>query len=197
MNRPKALRLTTGFAVALALAPIAACTPMNGPPAGTGTASMHEETMQARVIGVDYAKRFVALRGPAGNEATVVVGPEVKNFDQIRIGDTVTVVYREALAVRVRGGSTPLPGIVVSGGAATAAPGQLPAGIWSNQATRTVQVLATDPAAHTVTYRDVDGAVFTIVVQDPNNWPLAAQLTPGTLVDVTNFQTIAAAVTKS
>ena len=153
--------------------------------------------MQARIIGIDHAKRLLTLRGPAGNEATVVAGPEVRNFDQIRIGDTVTVVYRAVLAVRARGSSVPLPGILVSGQMAVAAAGQLPAGIWSNQATRTVQVLATDAAAHTVTYRDVNGEVYTFAVQDPNNWPLVPQLTPGTLVDVTNFQTIAAAITRA
>jgi hypothetical protein len=81
----------------------------------------------------------------------------------------------------VRSSNLPLPGIVVSGQSATAAPGRLPAGIWAHQATRTVQILGVHPITHTVTYRDVDGMAFTIAVQ-PANWPIAAQLTPGTLM---------------
>ena len=190
------LRLAASVGAAMLAGLAVSCAPPVPPPAGMGALSAHTETMQAQVVGVDRGKRIVTLRGPGGQNVAVVAGPEVQNLDQVRTGDLVDVAYTEGLAIRVRGGEIPLPGVVVSGQLSRAAPGQPPAAAWDGQATRTVQVLAVDPAAHTITYRDVDGAVYAIVVRDPANWPVAERLTPGTLVDVTNFQTVAVSLVR-
>ena len=44
----------------------------------------------------------LALVGPQGNQMVIPAGEEVKNFDQIRIGDLVTLTYVQALVVELK-----------------------------------------------------------------------------------------------
>jgi hypothetical protein len=55
----------------------------------------------AKVTAIDYNKRMVTLKGPEGNEKTISVNENVKNFDQIKAGDEVVVRHTEALAISV------------------------------------------------------------------------------------------------
>jgi hypothetical protein len=45
--------------------------------------------LSAQVVGIDKATRTVTLKGPKGNVVDIVAGDEVKNFDQIKLGDFV------------------------------------------------------------------------------------------------------------
>src|SRR5271169_6791245 len=47
----------------------------------------------AAVVAVDRAKRTVSLKSPDGHVSAIDVGDEVKNFDQIKVGDIVRVNY--------------------------------------------------------------------------------------------------------
>lgn len=58
-------------------------------------------TVQALVESVDTTARTITLKMPDGAQRTVVLGPEVRNFDQIKAGDTVTARFVESLAVQV------------------------------------------------------------------------------------------------
>ncbi len=58
-------------------------------------------TVQATVESVDAAKRTVTFKMPSGIQRTVKAGPEVKNFDQIKPGDTLTARFLESVAVVV------------------------------------------------------------------------------------------------
>ncbi|MBK7414762.1 MAG: hypothetical protein IPJ38_06240 [Dechloromonas sp.] len=44
----------------------------------------------------------MTLVGPQGNQMVIPAGEEVKNFDQIRIGDLVTLTYVQALVVELK-----------------------------------------------------------------------------------------------
>src|SRR5689334_10819583 len=50
-------------------------------------------TLNATVTAVDKADRVVTLRGDDGREQTIKCGPEVRNFDQIEVGDRVAAQY--------------------------------------------------------------------------------------------------------
>ena len=43
--------------------------------------------VSAKVVAIDKATRTVTLKGPQGNVVDVVAGDEVRNFDQIKLGD--------------------------------------------------------------------------------------------------------------
>ena len=68
---------------------------------GTGVAERVAQ-ITASVEAVDSAKRTITVKGPAGNIVTLPVGPEVQNFDQIRVGDLVAVRYLEALTLELK-----------------------------------------------------------------------------------------------
>ncbi|MBP1749703.1 MAG: hypothetical protein H6Q52_2242 [Deltaproteobacteria bacterium] len=57
--------------------------------------------VQATVDAVDAATRTVTFKMADGMQRTVKVGPEVRNFDQIKAGDKVTARFLESVAVVV------------------------------------------------------------------------------------------------
>jgi hypothetical protein len=55
--------------------------------------------LKAKIVGIDRAARVVTLRGPRGNDVDIALSPQVGNFDQLNVGDTVDVLYKNALLV--------------------------------------------------------------------------------------------------
>lgn len=55
----------------------------------------------ATVTGIDAAKRKVTLVTKDGSKMTVKAGPEIVNFDQIRIGDQLKATLTEDIVVRM------------------------------------------------------------------------------------------------
>ena len=50
-------------------------------------------TASGKVTAVDPATRTITLQGANGNTVDVLAGPEVRNFQQIKPGDTLTLDY--------------------------------------------------------------------------------------------------------
>ena len=67
-----------------------------------GAVMVEGASITATVEAIDYDKRTVDLKGPKGNVVTLKVGPEVKNFNQVKTGDKVTARYFESTAILVR-----------------------------------------------------------------------------------------------
>ena len=59
----------------------------------------------ATIIAIDKTTRDITLKGPKGNWVVVTAGPEVKNFDQMNVGDKVHARYVEAIVLELRKGS--------------------------------------------------------------------------------------------
>ncbi len=53
--------------------------------------------VRARIVEIDTASRTLVLQGPRGNAALVAVRPDVQGYDQLKVGDTVDVLYKNAL----------------------------------------------------------------------------------------------------
>ena len=72
-------------------------------PKGQKPAGLMAETVQitANVEAINYRKRTIALKGPAGNVRTFKVSDAVKNFKQIKKGDQVVLRFMEAFALAV------------------------------------------------------------------------------------------------
>ena len=66
-------------------------------------------TAKATIVAIDKAKRIVTLRGPKGNDFQVVADERVQRFNDLKVGDTVTATYSQAVAVRVRKPGLPDP----------------------------------------------------------------------------------------
>jgi hypothetical protein len=56
--------------------------------------------MTAQIVGIDAGNRALTLKGPGGNVAIVLVGQQVAAFDQLKIGDHVDVLYKNALLTK-------------------------------------------------------------------------------------------------
>jgi hypothetical protein len=55
----------------------------------------------AKVEGINYAERWVTIRGPLGGLRKLAAGPEVVRFDSVQVGDTVVLRYTEALGLKM------------------------------------------------------------------------------------------------
>jgi len=117
-----------------------------------GVVMVDAASITATVEAIDYDKRTIALKGPKGNVLETKVGPQVKNFQQIKAGDKVTVKYLDATALYVRKPNEPP---FAEGGSAVqvAAPGQKPGAVAVDTAEMTAGVEAIDYKARTVTLR--------------------------------------------
>ena len=148
------LVISIGFAIAVAIAwPAAAQTAVmaGSAPGKAGVAQTVKLT--ATITAIDKATRDVTLKGPQGNEVTVTAGPDVKNFDKMRVGDQVDVQYVEAVTLELKKGGGQPVARTEQAGAKGAKPGEQPAGIVGRQVTIVADVIAVDPAKQIVTLR--------------------------------------------
>lgn len=91
--RPSMEKPTADAAAVIARAPLGAS------PAGAGLATFE---VTARVEAVDYGKRTIKLKGPAGNTRKLKVSDEVKRFNEIKVGDEVVLNVLQGLAIAVK-----------------------------------------------------------------------------------------------
>lgn len=119
-----------------------------------GTATLAATVMvQAAVTAIDKATREISLKGPDGKVNTVTAGPEVRNFDQIKVGDMVTVRYVEALTLTLKKDGQALRSMTERPAAVRAPAGERPAGAVARQVEVTANVTAVDAKTQTITLR--------------------------------------------
>ena len=146
--------------------------------------------MTATITAIDKATRDVTLKGPQGNEITVTVGPEVKNFANMKVGDQVNAEYVEALTLELKKGGGQKVERTEQAGAMGAKTGAMPAGAMGRQITVVADVVSVDPAKKTVTLRGPKRTVE-LVVNDPEQLKRVAK---GDQVEATYTQALAIAV---
>ena len=117
-------------------------------------------TTTATVAGVDPARRQLTLVMPTGRRDEYRAGPDVVNFDQIRIGDHVKAVLTEEVAVAIGKGASP---VGTSGvGVALAPVGSMPGGVMVDTSEITAKITAVDARRHKVTFELPDGRTRTV-----------------------------------
>jgi hypothetical protein len=163
--------VVTGISVgAFAQAPGAQGGTMAATAPGKGVVANVVE-ITATVQAVNKADRTVTIKGPKGNVDTITAGPEVKNFDQIKVGDQVALRYVEALSLELKkGGKAPVER-TDSTMAGTAKPGDKPAAGVGRQVQVTASVVAVDAATQTVTLKGPKQTV-NLHVGDPAQFKL-------------------------
>jgi hypothetical protein len=122
-------------------------------PAGKpGVVRVDAASITATVEAIDYDKRTVDLKGPKGNVVQLKVGPDVKNFNQVKVGDRVTTKYYESTAIFVRKPNEP-PFAEEARGVQVAAPGQKPGAVAVDTMEMTARVEDINYKTRTVTLR--------------------------------------------
>src|SRR5436309_4453184 len=76
---------------------------------GKTVTKQNKVTATATIQAIDAATRSVTLRAENGDEDTFTVSPDVKRFNQLKVGDTITATYYEALVFQVRKPGAPSP----------------------------------------------------------------------------------------
>jgi hypothetical protein len=143
------------LAVVVGIVPVASAQTAQGVVAkGPGVAGVAKTVdITATITAIDAKTRAVTLKGPQGNEKTIVAGPEVKNFAKLKVGDQVTVQYLESLVLELRKGGDAVVGRTEKAGGARAPEGSAPGGVVGRQVKVVGEVTAVDAAAQTVTVR--------------------------------------------
>lgn len=194
-NKPISLLLA---AMLMAATPLLA-TAQNAPQAAVVAAAAPGKAavggavqLQGKIKSLDKKSRSVVVAGPQGGEVFMVLGDEVRNFDQIRVGDLVTLTYAQALALELR--KVDNKGIrerVESEQAVRAKPGEKPAGAVEKSVRVIANVVAVNQKAQTVTLR---GAKRTVEVA-VDNPALLNEIQVGNQVEALYVEAVALEVT--
>jgi len=133
-------------------------------PGVPGGVMLDTYTETATVTGIDKATRKVKLVAKDGTQNTVKVGPQVVNFDQIKVGDLVKVTLTEEIVVFARKSGEPS----VDGAAAVvvrAPQGEKPGVLLADTEELTAKVKSIDVKHQKATLTFPDGTIKTVKVR--------------------------------
>ncbi|UIF84880.1 hypothetical protein [Cupriavidus sp. UYPR2.512] len=120
----------------------------------------------ATVVAIDAATRTISLKNKQGKVTDVQVGEDVRNFEQIRVGDMVTVEYTQALSVTLARQSG-MRSSTERETADRAVPGAKPGGMVGREVTVTADVVAVNAKTGMVTLKGPRGKTVDVHVEDP------------------------------
>ena len=72
--------------------------PKGGTPGGIAVSTRELTTV---VTDIDRANRTIAVQGPLKNTVKLKVADEVRSFDDIKVGDTISLTYAEAVMLEM------------------------------------------------------------------------------------------------
>jgi hypothetical protein len=174
----RARRAAATVAIAAAIGLTAPCAALAKPP--TTLTQMRQASEKVTVVSIDRASRHMVVRKASGDTATLKVPPEVRNFNKLQPGDTITATYSIETEYALSPPNKPLPKDTQTVIAARAQRGELPAAVVANHMVVTGAVLGVDTKAHTLrVVNPKGGEVHTLDVTSPEGRRLMGQLKPG------------------
>lgn len=128
-----------------------------------------EETIvTGKIIEVNQDTKSVLVQGPRGNVIEIAAGDEVKNFGQIKKGDTLVIQRGQALVASLEPvGSKDTAIAEQVERTSRAAEGGKPGIMREVTTTVVADITKVDPANRTVTFRGPRETLRTVRVQDP------------------------------
>jgi hypothetical protein len=152
-------------------------------------AVIQEITLRGTVTAVDLPGRMVKVRSDQGNTVTLDVPASYARFDQVRVGDIVSVTYYDRVSVRLKpAGEPPVETVLDPTPTTTLAPGLLPGGARVTQRVATVTLDSWDPATRLLSFTTSNGLSYTRRVSDIVDPSVLAGLKVGDRVDVTRTE---------
>jgi Cu/Ag efflux protein CusF len=125
--------------------------------------------LTAEITAIDHDSRMITLQDDEGNVESVYAGPEVKRFNELKVGDKVTFRYYESLVSQIRKAGEPAPPAAKGTPTLVRGTGPKPSGTMSQQLSATVTVKAIDPKVPSVTVTLEDGRTMSFKVEDKKN----------------------------
>ena len=161
---------------------------------GNAAAAVKISAVTATVSAIDVATRMVTIVGPDGKSFVVQAGKEVRNLDQLKVGNKVTVEYYEGLVAEIaRPGAAP-DEVKMSGAVARAPLGERPAGAVGEAITATVVIEYVDTLRNVVHFKGPLGKTRIVKVMRPQFREMLKTLKPGDQVTLTYFEAVAVSV---
>ncbi len=171
MNRVNAILSATGLVLALSLPSWA----QEAKQLPTQTV-----TLSGTVATIDHDKRTVNIKKADGTFETVDVPAGAKRFDELKVGDKVSMTYNNNVSARLKPpGEAP---VNAATGTSTAGQGERPGGTVAMQRTMTVTVEAIDKNASSMTFVGPNGWKYSRHIVDPT---VLDKVKVGDKVDIT------------
>jgi hypothetical protein len=192
----KILKLAAMVAAPAAMLALVACSSTSDTDSGSVRAGIvvDSATTTANVQSINAADRSVVLLHPDGSLTTYQCGPDIRNFDQIKVGDHVSATVAESLAVGlIKGGGIP-PAVGSSTAVVRSPLGDKPGGQVVDTIGFTAKVTSVDAANRQVTLLLADGTSQIVKVGPDIN---LANVSVGDDVGVRETRAIAIAVTSA
>ncbi len=122
-------------------------------------------TISGTVATIDHAKRVVNIKTSDGKFETVDVPAGAKRFDELKVGDKVSLTYNNNVSARLK----PPGEAAVDTGSSTTTAGQQarPGGTATVQRTMTVTVDTIDKSASSMTFSGPNGWKYSRHIVDP------------------------------
>ena len=128
------------------------------------TVKSEMRTDTAAVEAIDAPSRTVTLRRSDGTVVTIVAGPEIKRFEEVKIGDKVTARYYENMVIRIRRPGEPEVDTKATG--TTGSEQVLPGGTKARQRILPATITAIDMNKPSITFTAEKDWKYTSTVQD-------------------------------
>jgi hypothetical protein len=133
-----------------------------------GKVTATERTSGSVVIAsINKATRDILLKDASGKMIEIQAAPEVRNFDQLKVGDKVHAEYAQALSLELKKAGTAKTPASLKQLEAKAPKGASPGAAAGQVLTVTADVVAVDPAKQTVSVRGPRGQTVDLQVRDP------------------------------
>ena len=120
----------------------------------------------ATIVGIDAATRTVTLKTRSGKVIELEVTDEVRNFDQLAVGDTVKVAYHESLSLSLLDKKSEASR-TESQSSERSVPGAKPGGTVGREVTVIADVVAVNAKTQMVMLKGPKGDTIDLHVEDP------------------------------
>ena len=121
----------------------------------------------ATIVAIDAASRSLTLKRQDGKVMEMVLPEEVRNFDQLKVGDKVQAEYSQAVALELRKGGGGKLGVTGGQGVTRSEPGAKPGGTATRQVVVLADVVSIDKKKKRVTLKGPAGNLVDLAVDDP------------------------------
>jgi|SRR6185369_832732 hypothetical protein len=148
-------------------------------------------TANGTIDSIDAATRTIKIKLPSGALREVEVGQEVRNFDQLKVGDKVKAKYVESLTIELKKDGKQVVGRTESTSLDRAQPGAKPGGVAKHEVTVVADVVNVDAKKHLVQVKNEHGETVDLNVKDPEQLKLVKK---GDQVQATYTVALAVAV---
>src|SRR6516225_2468532 len=148
--------------------------------AQTRTLPTQTITLSGTVETIDHEKRVVNIKTPDAKFQTIDVPPEAKRFDEVKVGDKVSITYNNTVSARLKPpGEAP---VNTATRTSTAGQGERPGGTADVERIMTATITAIDKNASSITFTGPNGWKYDRRVVDPT---VLDKIKVGDKVDIT------------